>query len=96
MTTLIEVRGGDGRLIGRCDARCYEAEHEHCECICCGQNHGTGLHRAAENTREMAEQWIAEYVERHGLDQYLATINHEATEQLSFAALLREVASVEL
>ncbi|MDD3493032.1 MAG: hypothetical protein PHZ19_06020 [Candidatus Thermoplasmatota archaeon] len=51
--TLLEQRAGDGSLIGRCDARCYNADGPDCDCICGGRNHGAGLSQALENTREM-------------------------------------------
>lgn len=54
--TLIEQYSGDGRLIGRCDARCYEAKHPRCDCICGGRNHGAGFNKALENTRAMFEE----------------------------------------
>lgn len=49
---LIEVRSLDGKLIGRCDARCYEAQHPRCLCICGGKNHGGGVSRAVGNVRK--------------------------------------------
>ena len=39
-----------------CDARCYDAKHTACKCVCGGINHGRGLLRAAENTRRMKER----------------------------------------
>jgi len=54
--TLIEVRGGDGRLIGRCDARCYGATSSTCQCVCGGHNHGKGLRTAAKQTAELADR----------------------------------------
>ena len=38
----------------RCDARCYNGKHARCRCICGGRNHGVGLKKALENTKEMA------------------------------------------
>jgi hypothetical protein len=49
MTTLIIARKADGRLTGRCDARCYNAKHPRCTCICGGANHGVGRKQATEN-----------------------------------------------
>ena len=46
---LIEVRGSDGELIGRCDASCYGAIGEVCLCVCGGLSHGKGLLRALES-----------------------------------------------
>lgn len=57
MTTLIAVYNSDG-CVGRCDARCYNAAEEPCDCICGGRNHGAGIEQATGNTRELAESWI--------------------------------------
>jgi len=37
----------------RCDARCYNAKTGHCACICGGRNHGAGMQKALDNTRQM-------------------------------------------
>lgn len=61
--TLIEVRSIDGTLIGRCDARCYNAQHPKCTCVCGGKNHGRSVHQAAGNMANdsfvaaMLRQW---------------------------------------
>lgn len=60
---LIEQRTSRG-LVGRCDAKCYNAKHPRCVCICGGKNHGAGLSKAVDNTLEMAEEWI----KKHGVD----------------------------
>jgi hypothetical protein len=52
--TLIEIRRADGTLVGRCDARCYNATTPECECCCGGKNHGRGVERAVAQTREQA------------------------------------------
>ena len=57
MTTLIAVYNSEG-CAGRCDARCYDAAEEPCECICGGRNHGAGKQQAIDNTRELAESWL--------------------------------------
>ena len=69
MAVLIEVRTSSG-VVGRCDAKCYNAQHPECECICGGRNHGVGLARALESTREMAETWMVEYALRKGLQDW--------------------------
>lgn len=51
--TLVAQYDGDGTLRGRCDARCYNARHTKCTCICGGCNHGKGLQAALQQTREM-------------------------------------------
>jgi predicted RNase H-like HicB family nuclease len=57
MTTLISYQSSGGDQ-GRCDAKCYDAIEEPCDCICGGRNHGAGIEQALDNTRELAESWI--------------------------------------
>lgn len=68
MVTLLAVYDSDG-CVGRCDARCYDATSPECECICGGANHGAGLNQAAENTREMVEEWLEDYRQKHDFDR---------------------------
>jgi hypothetical protein len=68
MATLIAAYNSEG-CIGRCDAKCYNAVHPDCECICGGANHGAGINQAAANTEALAEKWIEEYRKR--LDEQL-------------------------
>lgn len=65
MSTMIAAYGSDGECMGRCDAKCYNATCEHCDCICGGMNHGVGVNKATENTRELAESWMKEYEKQH-------------------------------
>lgn len=76
MTTLIAVYNSDG-CIGRCDAKCYDAKHPNCDCICGGKNHGAGKQVAMDNTREWAESWIDEYAKRQGLREFDAIVNQD-------------------
>ena len=46
MTTLLTT--GFGQNTRRCDAKCYNAHGEECECICEGMNHGVGLATARD------------------------------------------------
>jgi len=64
MATLIAAYNSEG-CIGRCDAKCYNAESPDCHCICGGKNHGVGLKKAIDNTRELAESWIEQYRADH-------------------------------
>jgi hypothetical protein len=57
MVTLISYQSSGGDQ-GRCDAKCYDAEWDECDCICGGRNHGAGKQQALDNTRELAESWI--------------------------------------
>ncbi len=60
--TLIIVYDRDN-VVGRCDARCYDAAGQGCCCICGGANHGAGKRRAVRNTRRHADQWLARALE---------------------------------
>lgn len=84
MTTLIAVFNSDG-CVGRCDAKCYNATSPECECVCGGMNHGRGIKMATDNTRELAEQWIAEYARQKGLQdgEYRAEVPALEPVQLS-------------
>ncbi len=64
MATLISVHNSEG-WVGRCDARCYEAKDQQCDCICGGSNHGAGLKRAQQNTRKMGSAWIERWKRTH-------------------------------
>lgn len=58
--TLMSSYNSSG-LVGRCDARCYNAEHPDCHCICGGRNHGVGEKAAMDNTREYCEEMVEAY-----------------------------------
>jgi hypothetical protein len=68
MATLIAVYNSEG-CVGRCDARCYNAIHVRCDCICGGKNHGAGLNQATDNVRRhadiMIERWATEHPGAH-------------------------------
>lgn len=81
MTTLIAFYTSSG-CEGRCDAKCYNATSPECTCICQGKNHGVGLQKAMNNTKEMVDQWIKDYRLTHELER--AEVN-QAIHQLAFA-----------
>jgi hypothetical protein len=60
MTTLITVGNSSG-VVGRCDAKCYNAKGGKCKCVCGGANHGAGLAAAQSNTNRLAASWIEKY-----------------------------------
>jgi hypothetical protein len=76
MTTLIAVYTSSG-LIGRCDAKCYEAITPLCECMCGGRNHGKGREYATSNTRALAEEWITTYTQSRGLVTFTTEVHPE-------------------
>lgn len=65
MTTLIAAYDSQGRCIGRCDAKCYDADHPDCDCLCGGRNHGAGRQKATENTRQFFEDFIDAWEKLH-------------------------------
>lgn len=86
MTTLISVNCG-GDCIGRCDARCYEAREEACDCICSGVNHTVGYERAILNTQaivenmtsEQIQDWLAKSGREEEHDEAEVTVTNEAS-----------------
>lgn len=67
--TLISVYNSEG-CVGRCDARCYDAIHVECDCVCGGQNHSKGERQAIQNTVAHAERWVKEFEARTGSKLY--------------------------
>ena len=65
---LIEVRNGS-KLIGRCDAKCYDATDNRWICVCQNKNHGRGLKQALANTRQDGNQWVDEFCKDKEIDQ---------------------------
>jgi hypothetical protein len=78
--TLIAVYTSEG-CIGRCDAKCYEAQEPACDYICGGMNHGAGVQQAIDNTRVHAEVMIEKYAGAKGLAEFRAELG-QAVEQL--------------
>jgi len=60
MPTLISVGGNSGE-IGRCDAKCYGAQHPECDCVYGGKNHGVGLKQAQNNIKEITQGVLERY-----------------------------------
>lgn len=83
MATLIYV-GGSGGCIGRCDAKCYDAKDDKCDCICGGRNHGQGLRKALDTTKEYSEEMIEEYVKNRGLKDYKSLVSTEVFQKRLF------------
>lgn len=73
---LMSVHNSEG-CVGRCDARCYNAKHPECDCICHGMNHGKGRDRAIENTQFHAEKMIEKYAEEKRLSDFKSFINQD-------------------
>lgn len=63
MTTLIHAQGAGA---GRCDAKCYDAQHDECHCVCGGMNHGMGAGIARDNTAQLAGKMLDQVKARGG------------------------------
>jgi len=46
--------------IGYCDAKCYKAKHDKCQCICEGRNHGCGEIEAIDIER-LDPRWMTKH-----------------------------------
>ena len=69
MSTLIAVYNSEG-CQGRCDAKCYDAIGDDCDCICGGLNHGKGIQTATKNLSQVIEKMdenLDLFCEQHGL-----------------------------
>ena len=77
VATLIAVYNSDG-CVGRCDARCYNAQSDHCDCICGGMNHGAGIERALENNSERFDPAgaLQDFAKRNGFDARELVVDH--------------------
>lgn len=49
MTTILVLRDSKGKILSRCNEKCYDAKDVHCDCICKGRNHGKGEKKAIAN-----------------------------------------------
>lgn len=58
MSTVLSVYNSEG-CVGRCDAKCHEAEQPACVCVCKGAFHGKGL-KYAQTFSDALEQEFAE------------------------------------
>lgn len=67
MTTLIKFT--NSVRTRRCDAHCYDAKGDTCDCICNGANHGKGLIDAANQTNTIAREIIRQ-CEEHEIHTY--------------------------
>lgn len=77
MATLIAVYTSDG-CVGRCDAKCYNATGDKCNCICHGRNHGVGAKKAIQQTEQYAHEWLDRWKQEHPQhDIILETVNLE-------------------
>lgn len=63
MTTLIHAQGAGA---GRCDAKCYDAQCDQCDCVCGGMNHGMGASMARDNTAQLAGELLDQVEARGG------------------------------
>ena len=70
MTTVFSVHNSDG-CVGRCDAKCHEAEGDECHCICGGVMHGVGGKIAQDDRKYLTNADILENCEKLDVDRPL-------------------------
>lgn len=70
MSTLMSTGNSSGET-GRCDAKCYNAKSEVCNCCCGGRNHGVGITQAVANVNEFYNDMIEEWKEQHPGDHFI-------------------------
>lgn len=58
MTTLMIVRSKSGKVLHRCDVRCYDAKGPTCKCICGGRNHGAGVKKGTDIIRDLHDDFL--------------------------------------
>lgn len=64
MATIYSFGNSEGTR--RCDAKCYNADHPDCDCICGGRNHGAGLNKAIEKNKEQFKEIFEECKKKFG------------------------------
>ncbi len=70
MTTVYSVYNSEG-CVGRCDAKCHDAEGPECHCICGGANHGVGERIALEDRKFLSDLEILSNCEKTNADNSL-------------------------
>jgi len=80
--TLISIHNSED-CVGRCDARCYEAKGDLCECCCGGMNHKKGLQVAMEQTQEHAKRLLVAFQGEHS-EMVMKIIPKQEQEGLCF------------
>ena len=58
----------------RCDATCYNAKYDTCDCICHGRNHKKGAEHALARDHD---QLLVLYLDQSGVEQVLCVCNAE-------------------
>jgi hypothetical protein len=59
MTTIMTWKHSDGTKGGGCDAKCHNAKHAICVCMCGGRYHGVGSAAQSMFTKDMLEKvWV--------------------------------------
>jgi len=67
MTTIYSVYNSNG-CVGRCDAKCHEAEGPECECVCGGAFHGVGTKIAKEHRFDITIDDLKKNCESLGIE----------------------------
>lgn len=60
MVVLIRQKSPGMKRARSCNARCYNAKHPNCACVCGGMNHSVGLEDATERTKDVKWRLVNE------------------------------------
>ena len=52
MSTLLLLRDATGKVLLKCDEKCYRGSGPRCDCCCGGRNHGVGRDQAVRNLKD--------------------------------------------
>jgi hypothetical protein len=63
--------GNSSGQTGRCDAKCYDAQGQKCDCCCGGRNHGVGRIEALQNTADYAQEMMKEWKGLHPEEKFV-------------------------
>jgi len=87
MSTLISIRTAQGE-VSVCNAKCYEAKHPRCLCICGGKNHGVGIEQAKQNVLQHQKEMVDAFVLMNHIHDYEVMINITVVNQMTFPNFL--------
>lgn len=81
MATIFAVYNSQG-CIGRCDAKCHEAERPECDCICGGLYHGKSGIQACNDRHVLTDDQIFENCKALGIEGVLRIVRPDIQMEL--------------
>lgn len=62
MSTILVLRDTKGKVLSRCNEKCYDALTIGCDCVCKGRNHGVGEKKAIANLSDFVTGFQVAYL----------------------------------